>query len=89
MAMFIVWKQQSVFEPVCITKVSNTPLGKLFSCIAFVYAHKIQYDAPPSSLMDSIVNPKVKTTEGKKVGARSLPRDTLRVKGRVKAPRWD
>jgi len=86
MALFIVWKQQSVFEPVCTTKVSNTPLGKLFSCIPFVYAQKIQYDAPPRSLMDSIANPKVKTTEGERIGAHSLPRSTLRVEGRAEAP---
>jgi hypothetical protein len=29
-------------------------------------------DAPLNSLMDSIASPKVKTSEGKKVGARSL-----------------
>ncbi len=46
-------------------------------------------DAPPSSLMDSIVSPKVKTTKGEGVGARSLARNTLRVKGRVGALRWD
>jgi hypothetical protein len=46
-------------------------------------------DAPPSSLMDSIVSPKVKTTKGEGVGARSLARNTLGVKGRVGALRWD
>jgi hypothetical protein len=31
-------------------------------------------DAPISSLMDSTASPKVKTTEGERVGARSLTR---------------
>jgi len=86
MVLFVVWKQQSVFEPICTTKVYNTPLGKLFSCIPFVYAQKIQYDTPPSSLMDSITSPKVKTTKGERIGARSLLRNTLRVEGRDEAP---
>jgi hypothetical protein len=38
-------------------------------------------DALPSSLMDLTSNPKVKTTKGKGVGARSLARNTLGVKG--------
>ncbi len=41
------------------------------------------YDTPPSS---SKVNPKVKTTEGEGVGARSLVRSTSKVKGRARAP---
>jgi hypothetical protein len=46
-------------------------------------------DAPPSSLMDSIVNPKVKTMEGEGVGARSLACNTLGVEGRARALGWD
>jgi hypothetical protein len=42
-------------------------------------------DAPPSSLMDSTVSPKVKTTEGEGVGVRSLAHNTLGVKGRAEA----
>jgi len=38
--------------------------------------------------MDSIVNPKVKTMEGKGIGVHSLACSTLRVEGRVGAPRW-
>jgi hypothetical protein len=49
----------------------------------------IVYDAPPSSLMDSIVAPKVKTLEGEKVGSRSLARNILGVEGCAGAPRWD
>jgi hypothetical protein len=45
-------------------------------------------DAPPSSLMDSTVNPKVKTTKGEKVGAHSLVRSISKVEGRVGAPGW-
>ncbi len=47
------------------------------------------YDAPPSSLMDSTMSPKVKTTEGKGVGARSLACNILGVEGRVGAMGWD
>ncbi len=40
-------------------------------------------DTPPDSLMDLTSSPKVKTTEGEKIGARSLARNTSRVQGRV------
>jgi hypothetical protein len=46
-------------------------------------------DAPPSSLMDSIASPKVKITKGERVGARSLVRSILGVKGRARALGWD
>jgi hypothetical protein len=46
-------------------------------------------DAPSSSLMDSIVSPKVKTTEGKWIGVHSLACNTSGVEGRVGAPWWD
>ncbi len=49
----------------------------------------IMYDASPSSLMDSIVSPKVKTTEGEIVRARSLARNTSGVEGHVGAPGCD
>jgi len=39
--------------------------------------------------MDSNVNPKVKTMEGEKVGARSLVHNTSRVKGHVRVAGWD
>jgi hypothetical protein len=45
------------------------------------------YDTPPSSLIDSTTNPKVKTTKGKGVRARSLARCTSRVEGCARAPR--
>jgi hypothetical protein len=45
-------------------------------------------DTPPSSLMDSIVNPKVKTVKGG-VGVRSLAHSTSRVEGLARAPGWD
>jgi len=38
--------------------------------------------------MDSIVNLKVKTTEGKGIGVRSLVRNTLGVEGHVGTLRW-
>ncbi len=39
------------------------------------------FDAPPNSLMDSTVIPKVKIVEGKGVGACSLARSISRLKG--------
>jgi len=39
--------------------------------------------------MDSTASPKMKTTKGEGVGARSLTRNTSRVKEHVGAPRWD
>jgi len=47
------------------------------------------YGAPPSSLMDSIANPKVKTMEGEGVGAHFLAHSTLGVEGCVEVSRWD
>jgi len=47
------------------------------------------YDAPPSSLMDSIANPKVKIAEAEGVGVRSLARNTFGVGGHARAPKWD
>jgi hypothetical protein len=44
-----------------------------------------EYDTPPSSLMNSIVNPKVKITKGEGVGVCSLARSTSKVEGRVGA----
>jgi hypothetical protein len=49
---------------------------------------KLVDDAPPSSLMDSTVSPKVKIAEGEGVGARSLAHSTLEVEGHARAPRW-
>ncbi len=48
----------------------------------------IPCDALTSSLMDSIASLKMKTTEGKGVGARSLARSTLGVEGHVGASGW-
>jgi hypothetical protein len=46
-------------------------------------------DTPPSSLMDSIANPKVKTTEGEGVMVCSLACSTSGVEGSVGVPGWD
>jgi len=43
---------------------------------------------PPSSLMDSTMSPKVKTTEGEGVRVCSLARNISGVKGCVGAPGW-
>jgi hypothetical protein len=45
-------------------------------------------DAPPSFLMDSTMNPKVKTMEGKGVGVRSLTCNTSKVERRVGVLGW-
>ncbi len=45
-------------------------------------------DAPPNSLIDSIVSPKVKTTEGKRVGVHFLIRCTSGVKRCAGALGW-
>jgi hypothetical protein len=45
-------------------------------------------DAPPSSLIDSTMSPKVKITEGEGVGAHSLARNISGVEGLVGASRW-
>jgi len=39
--------------------------------------------------MDSTVSPKVKTTEGEKVGACTMARNTSEEEGRVGALGWD
>jgi len=39
--------------------------------------------------MDSTASPKVKTTEGKGVGAHSPPRNTPWVEGHAEALKWD
>jgi hypothetical protein len=39
--------------------------------------------------MDPTMSPKVKTLEGKGVGARSLTCSTLRIKGHVGTSGWD
>jgi len=75
-------------------KNSNTnkyrgPIIQNFTCQLHLSSIIMPIDAPPSSLMDSIVNPKVKTVEGKGIGACSLARNTLKVEGRVGALRWD
>jgi hypothetical protein len=57
-------------------------IAKLWTFIDF------HHDAPPNSLMDSIVSPKVKTKKRKVVGVCSLAYNTLGLKGCVGAPRW-
>jgi len=46
-------------------------------------------DTPPSSLVDSAASPKEKITEGKRIRACSLVRNTSGVEGCAGAPRWD
>jgi len=52
-----------------------------------VIIKKDSIDAPPSSLMESATNLKVKTTEREGVTTRSLACNTSGVEGRVGAPR--
>ncbi len=54
-----------------------------------LYGGYKKIDTPPSSFMDLVANPKVKTSEVKRVGARSMVCSTLGVEGHVRAPRWD
>jgi len=46
------------------------------------------YDAPSNSWINSTTNPKVKTTKGQGVGARSLVRNTSKVEGHDGVLRW-
>jgi hypothetical protein len=45
-------------------------------------------DTPPNSLINSIVNSKVKIAEGSKVGVRSLACNISKVEGHAKASGW-
>jgi hypothetical protein len=56
----------------------------MFICNMFFMVH-----APPSSLMDLTMSPKMKTTEGEGVGVRSLARNILGVEGCVGASGWN
>jgi len=49
---------------------------------------KMAFDTPPSSLMDSIANPKMKITKGR-VEMRSFVCNISKVERRVRASRWD
>ncbi len=68
-----------------IKSKKQTPRGTKFVSL---HEDMPRDDTPPSSLMDSTTSPKMKTTEGKRVGACSLARSTLGVEGRAGAPRW-
>ncbi len=58
-------------------------------CLLLIDSTKFVDDAPPSSLMDLIENPKVKaTTKAEGVRVRSLAHNTLRVEGCVGASGW-
>jgi len=59
-----------------------------FRCPHTNYAHRID-DTPPSSLMNATSSPKVKTTEGEGVKARSLVCSTSRVEGHVGTSGWN
>jgi hypothetical protein len=57
--------------------------GKCGSC------YWIVYDAPPSSLRDLKVGPKMKQQKNKTVEACSLICNIFGIKGRVRALKWD
>ncbi len=65
--------------------VDKKALG--YNGLPCVIIKKDSIDAPLSSLMELIVSPKVKTTEGEGVGARSLACNTSGIEGRVRASR--
>jgi hypothetical protein len=48
-----------------------------------------QLTHPPSSLMDLTTNPKLKTTEGERVGACFVAHNTSKVEGHVGVSGWD
>jgi len=50
--------------------------------------NKMKSDAPLNSWIDSIVSPKLKTSKGQGVGARSLVPSTSGVEGCVRVPGW-
>jgi len=62
---------------------------KAFVFHVFHHFHQTLNDAPPSSSMDSITCPKVKTTKGEGVEVHSLARSTSRLKVCVEALGWD
>jgi hypothetical protein len=61
--------------------------GTMESGLNFPTSFTALFDAPLSFLMDSIVNPKVKTMEVEGVGAHSLFRNILGVEWHARAPR--
>jgi hypothetical protein len=66
----------------------NVQIKKIISiCIFHVNACRF-VDTPASFLMDSTSNPKVKTTKGERIGARSLVCNILEVKRCVGALGW-
>jgi hypothetical protein len=72
----------------CSTMVFCISLRVLVSAIGTPqHVDHMPCDTPLNSLMDSITNPKVTTTKGERVGARSLARSISEVEGHVGAPR--
>jgi hypothetical protein len=69
-----------------VTLVIVVKLDKIccFMQIYIVFL-EAQIDTPLDSLMDSTMNPKVKTMEGEGVGACSLARNILGVEGHARA----
>ncbi len=80
-------KSQNTIQLICMLHVCDfvnfDNVGCQFS------SERNMHDAPPSSLMDSIVSLKVKTVEGIRVGARSLVRNISGVEGRAGVLGWD
>jgi hypothetical protein len=65
---------------------------KLYSNLGYkkskeVIVNMVLANAPPSSLMNSTMNPIMKIAE-RGIGACSLARNTLRVEGRARTPEW-
>jgi hypothetical protein len=77
-----------MISPICFNNYLHTLLDGCI-CSYVINMGIINCDTPPSSLMDSIANPKVKTTKGEGLGARSLAHSTSGVEGRARASRWD
>ncbi len=87
MVMFVIphpspWIRTKIFTNWKVFKSKPSPLT--FFLLVWCFC-----DAPPSSLMNSTTIPKVKTTEGERVGAHSVARNTSGVEGRVGVLGWD
>jgi hypothetical protein len=77
------------FQEIISKIFHNQSFSNIISNMSFDSHHMHACDTPPSSLMDSIANPKVKTPGGEGVGARSLACNTLGVEGHAGASGWD
>ncbi len=77
----------------CYVKDEGTNLGTMTTTLKSIISCKHStclphFDAPPHSLKDSNVSPKVETTKEKGIRVHSLTRNTSKVERRVGALGW-